>query len=475
MRWLSTFLLLLLLPSLCWASLYRKGPMTVEAFIENQSAIKPDFSRYIKVMNIFDVRAQFKPNDHMSFFGHIHKYQDQVYNIEDEYSDARHRMISNRAPFEGDSWIRELYLDIFTDLVDLRIGKQIITWGSADGIRVLDAFINPLNWRELTLRPWNEMKIPLWMLKAEVAPTLNGSLQFFFIPDFEPEAFAQPGSPYAFRMIEKENNAYLSLENLGYRVDVNVHEPSQNIRNTKYGIRWRDIVGNMEYTLNILYGWDTLSTVNSSFFDTSTASMPPLFPPYPPGMHPLGSTFRVEKRYKRIWVFGGSFSKTFVSSALKGLTVRGEFAYVDNKVVTYLDDLGKLHQRRVDRYSYVIGLDKYLITNWLFSFQFIQTILSQGDENGHSFILPSGGIQHKVTNYYTLKVSTDFFHERLKPDVLILYGDRNQWRISPRFPFEWNDHITTTLGAHILEGRSSTYFGEFKHEKQLYFEFKYSF
>ncbi len=465
-----------LFPSVVFATILHKGPVTIEGYVENKSAVSADFSRFIKEMNILDIKGQYRPRPYFSFFIHIHKFQDLAYNRH-QYSVARHRMISNRSPLEGISWVREAYVDIFTDLVDIRAGKQIVTWGTADGIRVLDAYINPLDWREFTLNPWNDMKVPLWMLKVEFAPTLNGSLQFLFIPDFERDYLADPTAPYAFRMTNREYRNYEMLRALGYRVDVKRDEPAQNIRNAKFGFRWRDVIGGFEYTINFLYGWDTVSTVNTTTVDTSTMTFPPQFPPgFPPGvMPPIGSTFRVRKKYARIRVWGGSFSKTFTKGVFRGLTTRGEFAYVNDKVVTYIGDDGRPHQTKIDEYNYVLGFDKYLISNWLFSFQFIQKILSKKDYHGKRFLLSSGGKMRKVSTYLTLKVSTDFFHERLKPSILVLYGDQNDWRISPEFPIEWGDHITTNFGAHILEGRRKSVFGEFKGEKQIFFNFRYSF
>jgi hypothetical protein len=248
-------------------------------------------------------------------------------------------------------------------------------------------------------------------------------------------------------------------------------EPGANIKNSKYGLRWNDVIGSFEYTLNFLYGWDTGATKNKTIIDTSTSSLGFL----PVGIPFRGSTFRIHKRYQRIRMWGGSFSKTFVSGKLRGLTLRGEFAYVNDKVVTYMGNDGRPHQKRIDTFSYVIGIDKYIVTNWLVSFQFFQKILSQKYAHGNRFMLPGAGKRHRIENYFSLKVSTDFFHERLKPEVLVLYGDYNDWRISPLVGIEWGDHITSTIGVHILEGKKTAVFGEFKEQKQLYFEIKYSF
>jgi len=74
----------------------------------------------------------------------------------------------------------------------------------------------------------------------------------------------------------------------------------------------------------------------------------------------------------------------------------------------------------------------------------------------------------------TLKVSTDFFHERLKPEILVIYGDDNDWRISPKTSFEINDNLMVTLGAHIFSGKEQHLNGQFDKNDQLFLEVKYS-
>jgi len=456
-------LLVVFLPGLGQATILKKGPVTVEGYIKSETGVYPDFTKWIKIMNIVDLRGQYQPRPWLSFYGHLYKYWDFAYNQEDEYAPAHQAMYTNRETWQGISWVRELYIDFFSDYLDIRAGKQLITWGTADGIRVLDKYVNPLDWREFTLKPWNEIKIPLWMLKLEFQPTLNGTLQFLLIPDFEPDYWPAVGAPFAIGTSKEGMRLLEGLRQAGFKVISQEERPGEKWGNSKFGVRWRDILGNFEYTLNYIYSWETESPerVTELFFPPKV-SMP---------------TAISTVKYHRINVWGGTFSKTFVSGPffIKGLTVRGEFAYVKNDYRAYRTKDGKFGWAPTDCYNYVIGLDKWVISNWLASFQFIQLINSKKDVNGQKFVWPSAGPMDKVETILTLKVSTDFFHERLKPDILIVYGDDNDWRISPSFYFEWGDHWTTTFGAHILEGKASGLHGQFKHSKEIYLEIKYSF
>ena len=77
--------------------------------------------------------------------------------------------------------LRELYVD--TEVgdedspVSLRIGKQQVVWGTADGIKLLD-IINPTDWREFAQNTMDESRIPVWMLNGETDLDSGGNVQF---------------------------------------------------------------------------------------------------------------------------------------------------------------------------------------------------------------------------------------------------------------------------------------------------------
>jgi hypothetical protein len=130
----------------------------------------------------------------------------------------------------------------------------------------------------------------------------------------------------------------------------------------------------------------------------------------------------------------------------------------------------------MDQVNHVIGLDKYLWTNWFFSFQFIQFYSTITSKHGEDLLFgPTGAPLDKFDNMMSLKISTDFFHERLKAEVLTLYADDNDWRTSPRLEFELTDEITLATGLNVFWGRSSGLNGEFNENDEAYLEIKYGF
>ncbi len=82
-------------------------------------------------------------------------------------------------------YLREFYIDTSIKDWDLRIGKQQVVWGTADGVKFLD-IINPTDFREWGQNTMEDSRIPLWMMVAETdVGDGDGSIQLLWVPDLE--------------------------------------------------------------------------------------------------------------------------------------------------------------------------------------------------------------------------------------------------------------------------------------------------
>ena len=79
-------------------------------------------------------------------------------------------------------YLREAYIDTTLSDFDIRIGKQQVVWGKADGVKFLD-IINPTDFREWGQNTMEDSRIPLWMGVIEKDLGNNDSLQFVWVPD----------------------------------------------------------------------------------------------------------------------------------------------------------------------------------------------------------------------------------------------------------------------------------------------------
>jgi hypothetical protein len=81
-------------------------------------------------------------------------------------------------PYSQHDWLRELYIEAPVAGWDVKLGKQQLVWGTADGIKLLDV-INPTDFRELNQNTMEDSRIPVWMGKVERELADNkGNLQF---------------------------------------------------------------------------------------------------------------------------------------------------------------------------------------------------------------------------------------------------------------------------------------------------------
>ncbi len=73
--------------------------------------------------------------------------------------------------------LREAYIDTTVDDWSIRAGKQQVVWGTADGMKLLDA-INPTDYSEIAQNQMEDSRIPVWMINAETDIESGGSFQF---------------------------------------------------------------------------------------------------------------------------------------------------------------------------------------------------------------------------------------------------------------------------------------------------------
>ncbi|MBM3251846.1 MAG: hypothetical protein FJZ11_03595 [Candidatus Omnitrophica bacterium] len=435
-------------------------------YLKNETALRiaGGFDEFMKEANIAQLATEYTFNDNIQFFSILRWFYDSTFDLENKYSrDPKWESKSNkklRFP-EKMQWLRECYLDILTDRLDLRLGKQQVVWGTADGVRILD-LVNPLDYREWTLKDYLDSRIPLWMINAEAQIMLNGQLQLLLIPDYEANYYPPAGAPFTLRTVEIGSRAIPGITTMTIN-----QKPAHQLEHTKVGLRWRSIIQRraFEYTLNYLNTYDFASSAYTAF------TVPP-------------PTVFVTRRAERIQIFGGTFSKSITEGILlpglaKGWTLRGELAYITGGAMNYGTDTSIQGTADTDQLNYVFGFDKSFFTNWQFSFQFIQMrAKAREDFNKARFTLLNGatrGPLDKVETTLTLMLATDFLHEKLKPQILILYGDDNDWRISPKVSYEISDQWLAAAGVHVFEGKEQHLNGQFDKNDQIFFELKYTF
>ena len=91
--------------------------------------------------------------------------------------------------------LREAYIDAEVNDFSIRAGKQQVVWGTADGMKLLDA-INPTDYSEMAQNQMEDSRIPVWMVNAETDAADGGNLQFI-ISESKSSIFAGLGEASA--------------------------------------------------------------------------------------------------------------------------------------------------------------------------------------------------------------------------------------------------------------------------------------
>jgi len=163
---------------------------------------------------------------------------------QDEVSGMSRRWLTGD---HSDMELRELYVESEAGEVLFILGKQQIVWGKADGLKVLD-IVNPQDFREFILDDFDESRIPLWSVNAEI-PVSDSVLQLIWIPDKTYNVLPEPDSLYAFTSTD-----IVPVAPPGVAVDFRqADKPDRFFADADYGLRLTRFVGGWDLTVNYLY------------------------------------------------------------------------------------------------------------------------------------------------------------------------------------------------------------------------------
>lgn len=326
--------------------------------------------------------------------------------------------------------LREFYIDTSLGNGYLRLGKQQIVWGQADGLRVLDV-VNPFNFREFILDDFEDRRIPLWSVNLEV-PLHEVTAQFIWIPDQTYDQFPKAGATYAIR-----SPRFIPTPPPGSPVIlVEADKPNRFFADSDVGLRLSAFTGGWDLTLSYLYHYQDRAV---------------LF------QHQQGNNILIEPDYKRSHLLGATFSNAFGS-----LTLRGEIGYSTDK---YFQGPGG--PQRSDELSYVLGLDYSGIEDSFISVQFFQSILTH---YRHDIA------RDKVDNQMTLLLERNFMNDTLKASFLLIQS-LNDGDGAAQFDldYDYQDNIIFKIGADIFYGTPTGLFGQFSRTDRLTIAIEFSY
>lgn len=339
--------------------------------------------------------------------------------------------------------LREVYMDIFFDNMDLRLGRQMIIWGKADGVFITD-IISPKDLSEFLLRDFDEVRTGITALKADYYLGDN-TFELVWIPKFTPTIMPTETSIWS---------RQLSFS-LPSTIDYSKKVVPGTLENSELFLKFSGMSSLIDFEIMAGAMWD----------DDPTMHITPTMEQNNP--IPIGLT--LSPQHHRLMLGGGSFS-----TEIKGFVLRGEGAYYSGKQFSALNTLGlPIELMEKDYLQYLIGTD-FSIGETLFSTQFIQRAIMDYDE---SIVLG------ELDNMVTFLLNRTLLRETLTLQLFGYVGLSNEDAlIRPTVSYDFADGFEILAGANIFyRSNNSTplnineMFGYYDDNDMVYLKVKYSF
>ena len=454
-------------PAVSWDDL--ASAIDLSGYLKNETAYRYREPRsFTKIRNILYLEGNASFSESVELHASAWAYFDSVYQLFDydtitaraERDSLQPLNFIEGLPEEKDSSVaefRELYLGIFTDDYELKIGKQFIVWGVMPGIRIVDE-INPMDFRELILPDLMDYRIPLWSLRLDYFFGESSSWEFIVIPDLRFHKPAPSGSEWE----------------LLQTVPGTVFPESYTFKNTEAGLRLSTTAGNTDLTFSYFYTWDDFPVIFRHIL---------IDQPDTTGVNPFSP------RFTRIHILGMTFQRPFYDQVIKG-----ELAYVRDKYFGlgivdrdgdgFIDHLGEV---RKDHIRWGLGFD-FNLWKTDFSPGLMQWIILDYDE---------AIIQDRFDTSFNLFVRHPIPAQNAVAQLLLIYlVNQTEVYLKPKVTFDVTEHFQVATGLDLFFGRRSQlgvgsrngratdifaitqqfqFIGNFRDNDRLFVEFKYNF
>ncbi len=330
--------------------------------------------------------------------------------------------------------IRQAYIDIFFNSMDIRVGKQQIIWGKADGVFITDV-ISPKDLREFLLPDFDEIRMGVTALKADYYIGDN-TIEFVWVPVFTPTKYADEGS------IWRPDFSFA----LKPEFDYSKQKVDEKFKNGEVFLKYSSVTSAVDFEIMGGYMWDDDPTMHT-LKNINPITMQP-------------DSLTIIPQYHRLGLVGGSFSTT-----LGGFVIRGEGAYYIGKYFLSEDMRYKEGIVEKNYLHYLLGID-FTLMDIKMSVQFVQQYILDYED-----LI----INDRAENIMTFFATKNYLRETLFIELFSYIGLNNgDALIRGKVTYKLVDGLDILLGVNIFTG-SKGMFGQFNKNDMVYVKVKYSF
>ena len=404
-----TMTLVLLIASTALA----QNPLYVGGYVRQETSVLLDGGEYALIRNTVDLNVGHSKND---FAMRIDPYAYQIPGKDLELG------------------LRQVYLDFYWSNADLRIGRQQIVWGKADGMFITD-IVSPKDLGQFLLADFEEIRSGVDAVKLNYFRG-NSTLELVWLPTFAPTRMPEAGSLW-------ELTPQFPIQPV---LDMSKNEVEGSLKNSELFGKVSLLSSFADLELMGAYSWDDDPAMHTrAIVDPETQEMTSLI---------------VSPEHHRLGLTGGSFS-----TEIGGFIMRGEGAYYWNKVFSTATPALSDGTLERDYVHYLLGLDRPLF-GINASAQFSQELILDYDESL---------TQESTREVMTILINDDFLGETLHLEFFSYIGlNDGDALMRPKISYDLSDGFEVTLGSDIFLGEEGM-FGAYDANDLVYAKVKYSF
>lgn len=342
-------------------------------------------------------------------------------------------LIADAVPEAVEIDIRQATVTLhLADWLDLRAGRQVLTWGTGDLVFLNDLYPKDFvsffigRGEEFLKAPSNSMKFTLY---SEVA-----NLDLVWTPIFEPDRFIT-GERLSF--FDPSAGRLVSATTMGAPLES--VRPAKELENGEFASRIFRNVGGYELSAYGYWGF----TKQPRAFDAA-ANM---------------------ATHSRLAVYGAS---------VRG-TVLGGIANVEGALYDGADDVGADPSIPNSEIRGLVGYERELLPDLTAGFQYYLEWIQDHDElvaNSPTPQFEPDEARHTFTSRLTYRLMQQTL--TLSLFAFVSPGDEDA-HLRPSVTKKWSDAVTIAAGANIMVGDESAFFGQLEHNSNAYLRMRYSF
>jgi len=342
-------------------------------------------------------------------------------------TDAFYDHISEEPELE----LREGYLDFTASKWDMRVGRQVITWGLGDLLFINDVF--PKDYEAFFAgRPLEYLKKGVDGVKIGMYPSF-ASFEFVAIPFFEPNHFPDP-------------KRFWMFDPMPGVTDREREKPSTTLENTEVAIRaYRDIAG-----------FDA-----SLYFYRGFFRQPSMMPDNPM------TTSKLTLFYPKLSEYGASLQ----GRALDGV-LSLEAGYYDSRQ----DRRGSDPMMPNSQTRFLVGYQRQLWEDFTLGLQYYGEYMH--DYEAYKSSLSAGfPKERRLHDLVTVRLTQFLMHQTLRLSWFSFWSPSDgDYLLNPEVKYNFSDHIWAAIGANIFGGGEKwSQFGQLDKNDNIYLQVRYEF